>query len=84
MINKISDLQKRKEHFQWVADSLEGKENELYVEKDWYGNPTLISKEDAKKEVEHTQKEIGLLQKKSKSIWKSMLRLFQYVEQKEG
>ncbi|MCO4628660.1 hypothetical protein Si038_00747 [Streptococcus infantarius subsp. infantarius] len=77
MINKISDLQKRKKHFQWVADSLEGKENELYVEKDWYDNPTLISKEDTKKEVEHTQKEIDLLQKKSKSIWKSMLRLFQ-------
>lgn len=77
MINKISDLQKQKEHFQWVADSLEEKENELYVEKDWYDNPTLISKEDAKKEVEHTQKEIDLLQKKSKSIWKSMLRLFQ-------
>lgn len=77
MINKISDSQKRKEHFQWVADTLEEKENELYVEKDWYDNPTLISEEDAKKEVEHTQKEIDLLQKKSKSIWKSMLRLFQ-------
>lgn len=77
MINKISDLQKRKEHFQWVVDSLEGKENELYVEIDWYDNPTLISKEDAKKEVEHTQTEIDLLQKKSKSIWQSMLRLFQ-------
>ncbi|HEK9321724.1 TPA: hypothetical protein SUN38_001913, partial [Streptococcus equi subsp. equi] len=52
MKKNIVDLQKRKEHFQWVADSLEGKENELYVERDWYDNPTLISKEDAKKEVE--------------------------------
>lgn len=49
MKKNIVDLQKRKEHFQWVADSLEGKENELYVERDWYDNPTLISKRMQKK-----------------------------------
>ncbi|HEM5043664.1 TPA: hypothetical protein U1222_001707 [Streptococcus suis] len=77
MINKISDLQRRKEHFQWVVKSLGTKEKELYLEKDWYDNPTLISKEDAKKEVEQAQQELELLQKKSKSIWRSMRRLFQ-------
>ncbi|AOF50524.1 TPA: hypothetical protein U7P03_000970 [Streptococcus agalactiae] len=65
MKKNIVDLQKRNEHFQWVADSLEGKENELYVERDWYDNPTLISKEDAKKEVEQVQQKLILLQKKS-------------------
>jgi len=78
MTTKIADLQKRKEHFQWVADSLEGKENALYVEKDWYDNPTLIFKEDAKKEVEHAQKELDLLQ--MESFIRCILKLFNRKE----
>ncbi|WP_438831888.1 hypothetical protein [Streptococcus pluranimalium] len=72
-----TELQKRKKHFQWVAECLSQSDKVLYLEKDWYDNPTLISKEDAKKEVEQAQKELELLQKeKSKSIWKLRRRLF--------
>ncbi|HEK9993500.1 TPA: hypothetical protein TT573_000571 [Streptococcus equi subsp. zooepidemicus] len=74
MKNCTSELQKRIEHFRWVEQKISSSSEELYLEKDWYDNPTLITKEDAKKEIE--QAELELFQKKSKSIWQSMRRLF--------
>lgn len=81
MKNHRTELQKRKEHFQWIVEQLSRSKKVLYLEKDWYDNPTLISKEDAKKEVEQAQKELELLRKvKSKNFWKSMrLLIFRYI-----
>lgn len=82
MKKRIIELKERKRHFQWVVEQLSQPDKVFYLEKDWYDNPTLISKEDAKKEVE--QVELELLQKeKPKSIWQSMRRLF-HISEKES
>ena len=74
MTKRIIELRGRKKHFKWIVDTLEKSGRTFYLEKDWYDNPTLVSKENAQKEVE--QAELELLQKKSKSIWQSMRRIF--------
>lgn len=65
MKKRIIELNRRLEHFRWILNRLSKSGEVLYLEKDWYDAPTLISKEDAKKEVEQIQKELEPLQKKS-------------------
>ncbi len=74
MRNRTNGLQRRIKHFRWVVEQLSQSDKVFYLEKDWYDPPTLVIKADAQKEAE--QAELALLQKKSKSIWESMLRLF--------
>ena len=49
-----------------------------YLEKDWFDNPTLISIEEAKKEVELAQKKLELLPRRSvmECILQLLHRLF--------
>ncbi|MFA9413323.1 hypothetical protein ACERC8_01550 [Streptococcus sp. E29BA] len=65
MKKRMIELNRRLEHFQWILNRLSKSDEVLYLEKDWYDTPTLISKEDAKKEVGQIQKELELLQKRS-------------------
>ncbi|MGT2934238.1 hypothetical protein [Streptococcus catagoni] len=67
----MDELQRRLEHFQWVTEQLSVSDKKYYLELDWYDKPTLITKEDAKKELEQVKLELN-----SKSIWRSLLRLF--------
>lgn len=46
----------RIKHFQLLIDYMSERGQRYYLEKDWFDNPTLISIEDAKKEVEQAQK----------------------------
>lgn len=66
----MDELQKRKKHFEWVAEQLSKPDKVFYIEKDWYDDPTLITKEDAKKEVEQIELELQL-----KNICRPMLRI---------
>lgn len=54
-------LHERIKHFQSLVDYMSERGQKYYLEKDWFDNPTLISIEDAKKEVELAQKKLGLL-----------------------
>lgn len=58
-------LHERIKHFQSLIDYMSEHEKKYYLEKDWFENPTLISIEDAKKEVEQAQKKLGLLSRRS-------------------
>lgn len=62
-MNRIADIEERVNHFQWIVDTLDEKGKTYYLEKDWYDNPTLISKEDAKKELERITAEIKIKEK---------------------
>ena len=55
----------RIKHFQSLIDYMSERGQRYYLEKDWFDNPTLISIEDAKKEVEQAQKMLGLLPRRS-------------------
>lgn len=52
-------------HFQSLIDYMSEHEKKYYLEKDWFENPTLISIEEAKKEVELAQKKLELLPRRS-------------------
>lgn len=54
-------LHERIKHFQSLIDYMSERWQRYYLEKDWFDNPTLISIEDAKKEVEQAQKKLELL-----------------------
>ena len=58
-------LHERIKHFQSLVDYMSERGQKYYLEKDWFDNPTLISIEDAKKEVEQAQKKLGLLSRRS-------------------
>lgn len=58
-------LRERIKHFQSLIDYMSERGQSYYLEKDWFDNPTLISIEDAKKEVEQAQKKLGLLSRRS-------------------
>ena len=58
-------LHERIKHFQSLIDYMSERGQRYYLEKDWFDNPTLISIEYAKKEVEQTQKKLGLLSRRS-------------------
>lgn len=58
-------LHERIKHFQSLIDYMSERGQRYYLEKDWFDNPTLISIEDAKKEVEQAQKKLGLLSRRS-------------------
>ena len=58
-------LHERIKHFQSLVDYMSVRGQRHYLEKDWFDNPTLISIEDAKKEVEHAQKKLELLPRRS-------------------
>lgn len=45
-------LHERIKHFQSLIDYMSERGQRYYLEKDWFDNPTLISIEEAKKEVE--------------------------------
>ena len=49
-------LHERIKHFQSLIAYMSEHEKKYYLEKDWFDNPTLISIEEAKKEVEQAQK----------------------------
>lgn len=65
MKENIEHLHERIKHFQSLVDYMSENEKKYYVEKDWFDNPTLISIEGAKKEVEQAQKMLGLLSRRS-------------------
>lgn len=52
MKENIEHLHERIKHFQSLIVYMSEHEKKYYLEKDWFDNPTLISIEDAKKEVE--------------------------------
>lgn len=54
-------LHERIKHFQSLVDYMSERGQKYYLEKDWFDNPTLISIEGAKKEVEQAQKKLELL-----------------------
>jgi len=61
----IKHLHERIKHFQSLIDYMSENEKKYYLEKDWFDNPTLISIEGAKKEVELAQKKLELLPRRS-------------------
>lgn len=65
MKENIEHLHERIKHFQSLIDYMSERGQRYYLEKDWFDNPTLISIEDAKKEVEQAQKMLGLLSRRS-------------------
>ena len=65
MKENIEYLHERIKHFQSLIAYMSEHEKKYYVEKDWFDNPTLISIEDAKKEVEQAQKMLELLPRRS-------------------
>lgn len=56
MVEDIEYLRERIKHFQSLIDYMSARGQRYYLEKDWFDNPTLISIEEAKKEVELAQK----------------------------
>ena len=54
-------LRERIKHFQSLVDYMSERGQKYYLEKDWFDNPTLISIEDAKKEVELAKEQLELL-----------------------
>ena len=58
-------LHERIKHFQSLVDCMSERGQKYYLEKDWFNNPTLISIEYAKKEVEQAQKKLELLPRRS-------------------
>ena len=73
MKENIKHLHERIKHFQSLIDYMSECGQKYYLEKDWFDNPTLISIEDAKKEVEQAQKKLGLLS--GRSVIGCILRL---------
>lgn len=71
-------LHERIKHFQSLVDYMSERGQKYYLEKDWFDNPTLISIEDAKKEVELAKKKLELLSKRSvmRCILQLLHRLF--------
>lgn len=65
MKENIEHLHERIKHFQSLIAYMSEHEKKYYVEKDWFDNPTIISIEDAKKEVELAQKKLELLPRRS-------------------
>ena len=65
MKENIEYLHERIKHFQSLIAYMSEHEKKYYVEKDWFDNPTLISIEYAKKEVEQAQKKLELLPRRS-------------------
>jgi hypothetical protein len=61
MKENIEHLHERIKHFQSLIAYMSDHEKKYYLEKDWFDNPTLISIEDAKKEVELANGELELL-----------------------
>ncbi|ORO39940.1 hypothetical protein B7729_03025 [Streptococcus oralis subsp. tigurinus] len=58
-------LHERIKHFQSLIDYMSERGQRYYLEKDWFDNPTLISIEVVKKEVELAQKKLELLPRQS-------------------
>lgn len=65
MKENIKHLHERIKHFQSLIDYMSERGQRYYLEKDWFDNPTLISIEEAKKEVELAQKKLELLPRRS-------------------
>ena len=75
MKENIEHLHERIKHFQSLIDYMSERGQRYYLEKDWFDNPTLISIEYVKKEVEQAQKKLGLLSRRS--VIGCILRLLQ-------
>ena len=75
-------LRERIKHFQLLIDYMSKRGQRYYLEKDWFDNPTLISIEEAKKEVELAQKKLELLPRRSVMgcILQLLHRLYPYDE----
>lgn len=58
-------LHERIKHFQSLIDYMSERGQRYYLEKDWFDNPTLISIEYAKKEVEQVKEQLELLPRRS-------------------
>ena len=83
MKENIKHLHERIKHFQSLIDYMSENEKKYYLEKDWFDNPTLISIEYAKKEVEQAQKMLGLLSRRS--VMGCILRLLhRFIFEKGG
>ena len=65
MVEDIEYLRERIKHFQSLIDYMSARGQRYYLEKDWFDNPTLISIEEAKKEVEQAQEKLELLPRRS-------------------
>ena len=68
-------LHERIKHFQSLIDYMSERGQKYSIEKDWFDNPTLISIEYAKKEVELAQKKLELLPRRS--VMGCILKLLQ-------
>jgi len=76
-------LHERIKHFQSLIDYMSERGQRYYLEKDWFDNPTLISIEEAKKEVELAQKKLELLPRRS--VMECILRLLhRFIFEKGG
>ena len=71
-------LHERIKHFQSLIDYMSERGQRYYLEEDWFDNPTLISIEEAKKEVELARKKLELLPRRSvmECILQLLHRLF--------
>lgn len=78
MKENIEHLHERIKHFQSLIAYMSERGQKYYLEKDWFDSPTLISIEEAKKEVELAQKKLELLPRRSVMgcILKLLHRLF--------
>ena len=65
MKENIEHLHERTKHFQSLIAYMSEHGKKYYLEKDWFDTPTLISIEDAKKEVELAKKKLKLLSRRS-------------------
>lgn len=65
MKENIEHLHERIKHFQSLIDYMSERGQRYYLEKDWFDTPTLISIEDAKKEVELAKEQLELLSEQS-------------------
>ena len=76
-------LHERIKHFQSLIDYMSERGQRYYLEKDWFDNPTLISIEEAKKEVELAQKKLEILPRRS--VMECILRLLhRFIFEKGG
>lgn len=76
-------LHERIKHFQSLIDYMSERGQRYYLEKDWFDNPTLISIEEAKKEVELAQKKLELLPRRS--VMECILQLLhRFIFEKGG
>lgn len=70
---KIKNLEKRIEHFKTIYQIMNSNNQKYYLEKEWFDDVVMLSKQDIENEVSNTRLEIENL--KSISSLKLLLQL---------